>query len=135
MAATGGLTLLLYGVRARTWIIHHDTLDVKVRRIVTAKHGVRYVWDVVTRITFTGDVYLPSLQSERFDEILEETQELPRHIRFARRGRCALTEARTDRLLDPDHVRQIDPCVRVPDGCECAILPQKRTILLKEPFQ
>lgn len=101
-----------------------------MRLVFTIQHGVRYVRDVVTRVAFAGDVYLPALQSKRLDEILEETQELPRHIRFARRGRRALTEARSDRLLHPNHIRQVDPCVRVLDGFEGAVLPQERAIFL-----
>lgn len=125
----------MYGVGARARIIHHDALDVKVRFVIAVEHGVRDVRNVIACIAFTGNVYLPPLQPERVDEILEEAQELPRHIRFAGCGRRALTEARTDRLLHPDHVRQVDPCVRVLDGCERAVLPQKRAVLLKESFQ
>lgn len=125
----------MYGVGARTGVIHQDALDVKVRLVVTVEHGVRDVRDVVTGVTFAGDVDLPSLQSERVDEVLEEAQELPRYVRFARRGRRALTEARTDRLLDPDHIGQVDPGVGVLDRSEGAILPQKRAVLLEEAFQ
>jgi len=40
-----------------------------------------------------------------------------------------------DLLLNPDHVGQVDPSVRVLDGFECSILPKKWAILLQKSFK
>lgn len=73
------------------------------------------VGDIIASIALSRDVDRESFHSERIDKVLEETQELCRDFSFIGSRLGALTEACADRLLDPDHVGQIRPAVRVRD--------------------
>ncbi len=75
------------------------------------------------------------VQIERIQEILEETQELRSHVGFAGRGWSALGKASANRLLDPDHIGQIDPGIGILDWLVGTILPQEWTIFLEEAFK
>lgn len=64
-------------------------------------HGVDDIGHVGTRIGFTGDIYLFVLESECFDKVFKEAEELLGDIRFRSGAWFTLGKAGTDGLFNP----------------------------------
>ena len=69
---------------------------------------------------------------ESIDEALVESNEFETKLNLIGNIRDALRESYSDRLLDPEHVCQVDPCVGVLHGRESAGFPGKRAILSQQ---
>jgi len=87
------------------------------------------------RIGLAGNIHRVSLHGERVDKVLPEAHELSSHIRLARGRDRAGRKARTNGLLNPDHVGQVVPTPWVREGQIRAVLPQERAILLEEALE
>ena len=78
------------------------------------------------------DISLPVLCLEGIDKALVEAAELRSKLDFVGNVRCALTVANPDRLLDPKHVGQVGPRVRVLNRGERAGLPGEGAVFGQE---
>jgi len=126
---------LLHLVCAGARIVHHYCFYIIVFRVVSVQHSICDIRYIVSSIALSCDINFLVVQIKGIQEILEKSQELRRYVCFASCGWCALRKASSDWLLDPDHVGQIDPGIRILDWLVGAILPKKRSILLKEAFE
>ncbi|KAB8737527.1 hypothetical protein FH972_026486 [Carpinus fangiana] len=103
--------------------------------VFAVEHGAGNVGDIVAGVALACDIDFLVVQTEGVDEALEEAKEGLCDLLLVGLGGLALREASTDRLLDPDHVGQIDPCVGVLDGTKGTILPDDGAILLEETLE
>lgn len=104
-------------------VVHHDTLEIIVRRIVGVEERTGNIRHEHAGVRLARNIHLVSLDGEGVNEVLEPRLELRRDVLLGRGGRRALREARADGLLDPHDVGQLVPRVGVLDWLEGAVLP------------
>jgi len=126
--------LLLGSIVCNDRVVDVDALEGHVG-VIRSDEGVCNVWNVVAAVALTGQVEIPSLDTEGLNELLVEANELLSKLNFVGDVWCTLSEADADRLLDPHHVGEIDPCVRVLNRSEGASFPGEWTILGKQTAQ
>ena len=126
--------LLLSSVVCNNRIVDVDTLERHIG-VISGDEGICNVWNIVATVTLTSEVEIPSLDTEGLDELLVEANELLAKLHLVRDIGCTLSEANADGLLDPHHVGEVDPCVRVLDRSESASFPGEWTVLGEQTAQ
>ena len=94
-------------------IIDLDALDIEVIAVFGIQHATSNIWNILTSVTLSQYVDLVSLHGECIDEVLPEAHELLCDIGLVCDIFCPPTEARGDRLVNPNHVGEIRPRVWV----------------------
>lgn len=126
--------LLLSSVVCNDRIVDVNTLERHIG-VISGDEGICNVWNVVAAVALTSEVEIPSLDTEGLDELLVEANELLAELDLVRDIGCTLSEANADGLLDPHHVGEVDPCVRVLNGSERASFPSEWTVLSEQTAQ
>lgn len=102
-------------------------------RVVCLDETIRNVRDVEAGIRLSSDVDLPLVHIEGVDELFVEASEFSGELHLIRNVGLSLRVTHTDRLLDPYHVGQVGPAVRVLDRAKRARFPGEWAILGQEP--
>lgn len=89
------------------------TLDVVIRGVIGIQHTSCNIRNVLASITFTSDVNLVSFHAKGINEILPETHELRSNVMLVVDSDISGRESGAHRLIDIDHVGEIDPAVGV----------------------
>lgn len=113
-------------------IIDRHSRKVVVRLVVGVDESIRYVRYIVPSVALASDIDLTALELEIVHPVLIESHELLCKFHLIDDVRSPLSKSDTDRLLNPEHVCQIHPRIRVWGGCKCAGLPCEGTILGNE---
>jgi hypothetical protein len=92
------------------------------------------VGNVHPSIAFTGEVHPPFFHAEEFDEILPEPDELHCKFFFGLDVWLAFRIADTQRLVNPDNVREVEPGERVWRWAICPWYPVDWSVLSQQPF-
>ena len=80
--------------------------------------------NIVTGITLATDEDFLVVQTEGVDKVFEETEEISSHHFFIGvHSPVTLGKASADGLLNPHHIGEVDPRIRVRYRLECTILP------------
>lgn len=93
-----------HGVFVDAGVIDHGALHIVELLVLLVQHGICNVGNVAAGIRFSRNVDLTVIKTKGVDEVLEEAQELFCNLFLVGSGWLSLSETRTDRLLDPDHV-------------------------------
>ena len=97
-------SLLLVRAISDDRVIDGNSLEVVVVGIVGIEVSLSDVWDVVSSVRFSSQVYLISMYVESIDKVLVESDELLSKTDFINNVGSTLRETYTDWLLHPDHV-------------------------------
>lgn len=126
-------------VDTNTGVVDLNTRDIVVVGVVLFQHVHCDVRNVLPSIGFTGDVDLSTSQVEGSHEVLPKSSKVSANIGLVldrvRGSFGCWRESCTDRLVDPDHVREVGPRERVWLWSVCSTLPQYRAVLLEEAVQ
>ena len=120
--------LLLGSVVAEDRVVDVDTLERHVR-VVGGDEGVCDVRDVVATVALSSEVEVPALNAECLNKLLVETDKLLAELVLVGDVGCSLGETHANGLLNPHHVGEVDPGVRVLDRSKSASLPGEGTVL------
>ena len=123
------LTFLLDGPITNDRVVDCHALDVVILRVVRIDKSIGDVWHIIPSIAFTCYIHRVAVDLESIDETLIESNKFETKLDLVGYVRNTLREPNSDWLLDPEHVSQVDPCVRVLYGRESAGFPGKRAIL------
>ena len=139
--------ILLDSAVTNDWVVDRDSLQVDVW-VGRSNECVCDVWHVVACIALASQEEVPSvwcqlcitstrdsilpLNTKCLDELLIKANELLTEPDFIDDVWHALCVANSDRLLDPQHVGQVHPSVRIQDRRQCASFPGKWTILSEQ---
>lgn len=85
--------------------------------------------DVDASIAFASEVHLPVFHAKKPDEVLPEPDELDRELIFGLDVWFALCVANAEWLIDPDDIRQVEPCEWIWHRCIHARKPIDGPIL------
>jgi hypothetical protein len=109
-----------------------NTLHVVVRSIVVIQHGACDIRDVLSGITLTSDVHLVALHAKGVDEVLPESVELSSNIGLIVDKGVSGRETSRDWLINPYHVCEVCPGVRVGYWGVSTGLPREGSVFLEE---
>lgn len=126
------LTFLLDCSITNDWVVDCHTLDVVVVLVVRVDKGICDVWHIIPSIAFTRHVHRVTVDLKSIDEALVESNEFETKLNLVGNVRNTLREPNSDRLLDPEHVSQVDPCVWVLCGRQSAGFPGKRAVFSQQ---
>ena len=90
-------------------IVDLDTLDIEISGILLIQHAGSQIWDILSRVTLSGDVNLVSLHPKSVDEPFPEVIELIRDVVFILDCRRSRGQASTSGLVNINHVCQVRP--------------------------
>ena len=145
----GSLARILesWGSRRSALTIHHhvilvdggivdlNSLQVIMSGVIAVQHIRCQVRNILTRVTFAGEIDLAVLEAERLNEFLPEIVKLIRDI-FLVFHRCRTRGVSSaGGLVDIDDIGEIGPGIRIWHGRMRARLPEKRAILLQQAIE
>ena len=116
-------------------VVDEGAGEVVVGGVVLVKHGGGDVGDVAAGVGLAGDVDFKILDAEDILPVFEEFDEVLGDFFFRGGGYFADGVAGADRLLDPEHIGEVDPRVRILDGGVGSRLPSKPSVFLEEAFE
>lgn len=108
---------------------------VEVGLVLFVEHGVGNVWHISSGIRFSRHIDLKVLDAKQFLKVLEETDKVGCNVLLTSCRDVANGEACAHRLLNPEHIGQVDPAVQIELRRVLTPCPLDVAIFLKEPFQ
>lgn len=109
-------------------------MQIVVVRIVLVDKRSGDIRHVATRVALASDVDLELLDAKELFKVLEELDKVFGRLFLPSGSRGASRKPGTDGLINPEHVGQVDPRIRVLNRSESAGLPAEATILLQKGF-
>lgn len=125
--------LLLDSVVTKDRIIDTDTGKVEVLLVVGLDKAVGDVRNVHAGVRLSSDVRLPVVGVEGINKVLVEAAELLGKFNLVGDIGYALGVADANWLLNPKHVGDVVPRVRVGSRGKSALLPRERAIFIEQP--
>lgn len=116
-------------------VVHHDTLQVVVRRVISIQEATGNIRHELSSIGLSGNVDLIALDRKGVDKVLEPGPELRRYVLLRCGSDIALREARSNRLFNPEDVGKLVPRVRILYGLESSVLPEEWTVFLEQALE
>ena len=116
-------------------IIDRDPSKIEMILVIFLDERIRNIWDIKPGIGFSSHVNLVIVRIEGLNELLPETFELLRKLKFVADVWRSLSKADTNRLLDINHVGEVSPAVRVFDRPKSSRHPGEGAIFGKKPTE
>lgn len=120
-------------------VVDLNTLDIVIFRVILIQHVACDVRDVLSGIGLSRQVDLPAGQVEGGHEVLPEARKVSAYVDLiCDVGRCTFSsrrETRADRLVNVDHVGEIDKGERVGLWRVGTTLPQERSVFLEQAIE